>query len=82
MRVMDARFGSFGCVPAIAAASIVSAWAVGRTVEEAMRLTASEVVDMLGGVPDERRFCCELAVDALHGAVRAATCGAEAEPDL
>lgn len=72
-RVAEARFQTYGCVPAIAAGSLLTEWAVGRVAAEALAFTAPELLDALGGLPEERRFCAELAVEALQEAVRDAS---------
>jgi nitrogen fixation NifU-like protein len=71
-RIEDLRYATYGCVPAIAAGSLLGEWARGRTVEEALSLSAETLVQMLGGLPRRRRFCADLAVEALHRALRAA----------
>jgi nitrogen fixation NifU-like protein len=68
-RIETARFRTYGCVPVIAAASYLTEWVEGRTVEEAMRLTARELSERLGGLPPRRGFCAELAIEALRRAL-------------
>lgn len=69
-RVAQARFATYGCVPAIAAGSFVAEWVSGRRVDEVERFTADELIAALGGLPEERRFCADLALDALRAAVK------------
>jgi len=71
-RVTEVRFQTYGCVPAIAAGSFLTEWACGRGVVEVTAYTAAELIEALGGLPRERRFCAELAVEALRAAVRTA----------
>lgn len=68
--VTDTRYLTYGCVPAIAAGSMLTTWVQGRTVEDALALTSGELVDALGGLPADRRFCAELAIEAMQSAVR------------
>ncbi|HEY4002430.1 MAG TPA: iron-sulfur cluster assembly scaffold protein [Candidatus Xenobia bacterium] len=70
--ITNTAFGTYGCAPAIAAGSFVCEWALGKTVAEAQALTSEELTTMLGGLPQARRFCADLAVDALHAALLAA----------
>lgn len=72
-RVVEARYRTYGCVPAIAAGSVVTEWVRGRAVDEAMAFTPAELTSALGGLPQDRRFCAELAIEALRSAVRDAT---------
>ena len=75
--VQAARFSTYGCVPAIAAGSWVASWAEGRAVDDAGSLEPKAVVEALGGLPPERLFCAQLAVDALRAALAAASSEAE-----
>jgi len=59
--VKEARFKAQGCVTAMACASWVAEWMVGKNVGELRRLTASEIAAGLGG----------LAEATMHGAVLA-----------
>lgn len=70
--VVAASFGTYGCAPAIAAGSFICEWATGRSVDEADTMTAEQLEHALGGLPDSRRFCAGLAVDALREALRMA----------
>lgn len=68
-RIRAARFKTYGCVPAIAAASLLAEWVEGRSIEEASTLTAPELTNLLGGLPPRRGFCAELAIEALRQAL-------------
>jgi nitrogen fixation NifU-like protein len=68
-RVQEVRYLTYGCVPAIAAGSVVTEWARGRELEEVLAFTPEQLLDALGGLPRARRFCAELAVNALRDAV-------------
>lgn len=70
--VEEVRYTTFGCAPAIAAGSLLSQWAAGRRVEEALALSAEGLEGLLGGLPEERRFCSALAITAFERAVSAA----------
>jgi NifU-like protein involved in Fe-S cluster formation len=69
-RITDARFATYGCAPAIASGSLLCEWAVGRTVTDAMTCSAEALETALGGLPEARRFCARLAVDALKAALQ------------
>ena len=68
-RVVEARFATFGCVPAIAAGSLLTDWVRGQTPGEARAITMKRLLRALGGLPESRRFCADLAVDALRAAL-------------
>ena len=58
-----------GCAYTIACASAVTTLASGRPLEEVLKLTADDVVDELGGLPDDHRHCAALAVNTLGEAI-------------
>lgn len=68
--VEEARFQTYGCIPAIAAASFVCEWAAGRAIQEALNVPADFVEESLEGLPPDRQFCAVLVVEALQTAVR------------
>lgn len=68
-RIEDARFGTYGCAPAIAAGSFITEWARGVTVDKARAYTAKALLKDVGGLPKHRLYCADLAVDALHAAL-------------
>lgn len=62
----EVRFETYGCVPAIAAASFLCEAVRGRTIEEASGWTVDGLVAALGGLPGDKRHCAELALEALR----------------
>ena len=70
-RIAEARFKVFGCSAAIASASLVAEWLEGAAIAEATRLTPERVVQVLG-LPAEREYVAEMAVEAGLNAVRSA----------
>ena len=68
-RIAAARFKTYGCVPVIAAGSLLAHWAEGLTVDEARAITPEQLLERLGGLPPQRRFCAVLAVEALRNAL-------------
>jgi nitrogen fixation protein NifU and related proteins len=69
-RILEARFKAFGCTAAIAAGSMATTLLVGRSVEEAGRLSNDEVVRALGGLPESKVRCSVLAEQAVREALR------------
>ncbi len=65
-KISDVKFKTFGCGAAIAVSSMVSEMAMGKTVEEAMKITNADVAKKLGGLPKNKMHCSNLGADALH----------------
>ncbi len=66
--IEDARFKTFGCGSAIASSSLATEWLKGRTVEEAMAIKNTEIVEELD-LPPVKIHCSVLAEDAIKAAV-------------
>ncbi len=69
-RISDVKFKTFGCGAAIAVSSMVSEMALGKTLDEALKITRDDVADKLGGLPEQKMHCSNLGADALHEAIR------------
>ena len=69
-RIDKIAFKSFGCPGAIATSSMLTDLAKGRTVEEARRLTDDDIVEALGGIPERKKHCSLLGIQALQAAIR------------
>jgi nitrogen fixation protein NifU and related proteins len=67
--VAVASFRTFGCSACIAASSIATELLVGRA--RAAMLSAQEVDSALGGLPDDKRYCLDLVVEAARLALAA-----------
>ena len=68
-RIEDIKFETCGCAAAIGTSSMTTELAKGKTLEDAMELTNEEVVDSLGGLPQIKLHCSELAIGALKAAI-------------
>lgn len=69
-RIQDASFWTDGCGTTIAAGSMVTEMAKGKGVVEAQRITQQDVLNALGGLPEESVHCVLLAANTLREAVR------------
>ena len=67
--IEDAKFKTFGCGSAIAASSLATEWVRGRTIDEAMELSNTEIVEELS-LPPVKIHCSVLAEDAIKAAIK------------
>ncbi|MEZ4600412.1 MAG: nitrogen fixation protein NifQ [Syntrophotaleaceae bacterium] len=74
-RVSEARFQVFGCGFSVAACAAAAELTTNRSVEEALTIDASRVDALLQGLPEERSYCADLAVEALQAALASALNG-------
>jgi len=68
-RLSDVKFKTFGCGAAIAVSSIVSEMAIGKTLEEARKITPALVAQELEGLPKNKYHCSNLGAQALNKAI-------------
>jgi nitrogen fixation protein NifQ len=66
------RFQVFGCGFTIATCAVAADLAEGRTLTEIANINARDIDVALGGLPPERSYCADLAVEALRAAVESA----------
>ena len=67
--ITDCKFKTFGCGAAIATSSMATELIKGRTVEDALKLTNSAVVEALEGLPPVKIHCSVLAEEAIKTAL-------------
>jgi nitrogen fixation NifU-like protein len=67
--IEDVRFKCMGCAVAIACSSIATETVRGKHVEEAYEITKQSVAESLGGIPEYKMRCSNLAPDAIRMAI-------------
>jgi|TARA_R110002096_G_scaffold290509_2_gene484829 nitrogen fixation NifU-like protein len=68
-KIVDAKFKTFGCGSAIASSSLATEWVKGKTIDEAMTITNTEIVEELS-LPPVKIHCSVLAEDAIKAAIK------------
>src|SRR6476469_7436492 len=69
-KVIDrATFQTFGCETALAVASVATELIAGKTVDEALSMSGSELSAPLGALPPMKIHCAQLVERALHSAL-------------
>ena len=66
--IEDAKFKTFGCGSAIASSSLATEWIKGKTLDEAMQIKNTQIVEELS-LPPVKIHCSVLAEDAIKGAI-------------
>lgn len=66
--IEDARFKTFGCGSAIASSSLATEWVKGKTIDEALQLKNTDIVNELS-LPPVKIHCSVLAEDAVKAAL-------------
>lgn len=67
-RIVDAKFKTFGCGSAIASSSLATEWIKGKTVDEALAIKNTQIVEELS-LPPVKIHCSVLAEDAIKSAI-------------
>jgi nitrogen fixation protein NifU and related proteins len=66
--IQDAKFKTFGCGSAIASSSLATEWVKGMTIDQAMAIKNTQIVEELS-LPPVKIHCSVLAEDAIKGAI-------------
>lgn len=67
--IEDAKFKTFGCAAAITTTSVATELIKGKTIEEALKIKNSQIIEILGGLPTQKIHCSVLAEEAIHAAI-------------
>lgn len=67
--IKDCKFKTFGCGAAVATSSMATELVIGKTIEEAMKVTNKAVMEALDGLPPVKVHCSLLAEEAIHAAL-------------
>ena len=68
-KIVDAKFKTFGCGSAIASSSLATEWVKGKTLDEALAIQNTEIVEELS-LPPVKTHCSVLAEDAIKAAIQ------------
>ncbi|HMN97372.1 MAG TPA: Fe-S cluster assembly scaffold IscU [Phycisphaerales bacterium] len=66
--IEDAKFKCFGCGSAIASSSLATEWIKGKTVDEALAIRNTQIVEELS-LPPVKIHCSVLAEDSIRAAI-------------
>ncbi len=68
-KITNLRWKTYGCASAIASTSALSEIAKGKTLDEALNITAKDIDNYLGNLPKHKFHCSVLGHDALKNAI-------------
>ena len=68
-RISAFKFLTQGCPGAISTSSIATELAIGKTLDEALKLTDNDVIEAARGIPARKAHCSLLAIRGLHEAI-------------
>ena len=67
--IEDISFLVFGCPASVATSSIATELSKKKTLEEALKITEDNIINALGGLPENKKHCSNLGVAALRNAI-------------
>lgn len=69
-KIVDAKFKTFGCAAAIASSDTACEMIKGKSIEDALKIKNSDVVETLEGLPPQKIHCSVLAEEAIAEAIK------------
>jgi nitrogen fixation protein NifU and related proteins len=67
--IQEVKFKCMGCAVAIACSSMATEMVLGQPVKQAYQIKEQDVADALGGIPEYKMRCSNLAPEAIHKAI-------------
>ena len=68
--ISDIKWQAYGCAGLISTTSAMTELVMGKTIKEALFLTDNDIIEHLGGLPEKKKHCSLLCLNALHDAIK------------
>ena len=68
-KIRNINFYTDGCFTTIACGSVTTKMVMDRNIEEALNIMGQDIMDKLGGLPEDHNHCAKLAAETLHKAI-------------
>ena len=68
-RIEAARYLAYGCPPTLVCGSVLTELIIGKTRDEAKKLTRAELLEAIGGLPSRKHHAAALAIETLNSAL-------------
>lgn len=69
-KIIDISYKTFGCVAAMTASEALCVIAKGKTIEQAGKIAADDILKHLGGLPHIKKHCSVLGMQGLQAAIK------------
>ena len=70
-RIETARYLAYGCPPTLVCGSVLTELIIGKSIDEAKRITRADLLNTIGGLPSRKHHAASLAIETLHKACEA-----------
>ena len=69
-KIKKVKYKTYGCAAAIASGSIATEMVKGMDINKALKINREDVANKLGGLPEFKMHCSNLAADAIKKAIK------------